>query len=113
MIDEPCADVLSVERMDHLGLIAAVIKDLGIVEAIDSRIARHADENVSCGEAVATMILNCLGFSDSPLTIAPQSFDNAPTALLLDPHAGPAHFNRIKLGRALNDIDGKIRLLPL
>ena len=97
-------DLLSVERMDHLGLVAGVIKDLGLKEAIDSRIGCHADEKVSCGEAVSAMILNGLGFSDKPLTLAPQFFDNAPTALLLGPHAEPGHFNRFKLGRALDDV---------
>lgn len=65
-------DLLSVARMDHLGLVAGVIKDLGLIEAVDGRIGRHADEKVSCGEAVAAMILNGLGFSDKPLTLAPQ-----------------------------------------
>lgn len=106
MIDEVFVDLLSVERMDHLGLIAGVIKDLGIVQSIDGRIGRHAEEKVSCGEAVAAMIVNGLGFSDKPLTLAPHFFDNAPTALLLGPHAEPAHFNRFKLGRALDDVHG-------
>jgi len=97
-------DLLSVERMDHLGLVAGVIKDLGLIETIDGRIGRHGDEKVSCGEAVAAMILNGLGFSDKPLTLAPQFFDNAPTELLLGAHAAPAHFNRFKLGRTLDDV---------
>jgi transposase len=97
-------DLLSVERVDHLGLVAGVIKDLGLTQAIDARIGRHDDEKISCGEAVAGMIMNGLGFSDRPLTLAPQFFDNAPTALLLGPHAEPAHFNRFKLGRALDDV---------
>ena len=30
---------LKVERLDHLGIISGVIKDLGIIEMIDDRIA--------------------------------------------------------------------------
>ena len=104
LIDGVLMGLLAVERMDHLGLVAGVIKDLGIIEAIDSRIGRDGDEKISCGEALAAMILNGLGFSDRPLTLAPQFFDNAPTALLLGPHADAAHFNRFKLGRALDDV---------
>ena len=46
-IDEGLVDLLSVERLDHLGLIAGVIKDLGLIEAIDQRIGRHQDEKIS------------------------------------------------------------------
>ena len=31
-------DVVTVERLDHLGIIAGVIKDLGLIEMIDARI---------------------------------------------------------------------------
>ena len=38
-----------VERLAHLGVIAGVIKDLGLVEFIDSRIPSDAREEISCG----------------------------------------------------------------
>ncbi len=39
-------DVVKVERMDHLGIIAGVIQDLGIIEMIDSRIATDEREEI-------------------------------------------------------------------
>ena len=75
-------DLIAVERLDHQGVVAGVIKDLGLIQAIDQRIDRHEDEKISCGEAVAGMIINGLGFSDRPLTLAPQFFDNCPLELL-------------------------------
>ena len=54
-------ETVIVERLDHLGLVASVIKDLGIVEMIDARLGLHDQEEISAGEAVAGMILNGLG----------------------------------------------------
>jgi Domain of unknown function (DUF4277) len=58
-----------VERWDHLGVVASVIKDLGIIEMIDARLGLHDQEEITAGEAIAGMILNGLGFSDRPLTL--------------------------------------------
>ena len=65
---------VSVERLDHLGVVASVIKDLRIVEMLDARLGLHDQEEITAGEAVAGMILNGLGFSDRPLTLTPQFF---------------------------------------
>ena len=92
-----------VERLDHLGVIAGVIKDLGLVEFIDSRIPNDIREGISCGEAVAGMIINGLGFSDRPLTLTPQFFENKALNRLFRPGVKAEHFNRFKLGRALDD----------
>src|SRR5207247_4037853 len=71
-------DVVTVERLDHLGIIAGVIKDVGIIEMIDARIVPDDQEDITTGEAVAGMILNGLGFSDRPLSLTPQFFANKP-----------------------------------
>ena len=57
-----------VERLDHLGLIASVIKDLGLIAMIDARLGADAQEDITPGEAVAGMILNGLGFANRPLS---------------------------------------------
>ena len=44
---------VTVERIDHLGIIAGVIRDLKIVEKIDERIPSDPREEVTTGEAVA------------------------------------------------------------
>ena len=92
-----------VERLDHLGIIAGVIKDLGLVEFIDSRIPSDSREEISCGETVAGMIINGLGFSDRPLTLTPQFFENKALSSLFRPGVNAKNFNRFKLGRALDD----------
>jgi len=92
-----------VERLDHLGILAGVIKELGLIEFIDSRIPSDPREGISCGEAVAGMIINGLGFSDRPLTLTPQFFENKALTHLFRPGVNAEHFNRFKLGRALDD----------
>ena len=54
-----------VERLDHLGLLAAVIKDLGLIDMIDTRLVPDEQEVITPGEAVAGMILNGLGFAQT------------------------------------------------
>jgi len=91
------------QRLDHLGVIAGVMKDLQLVEFIDERISSDNREEISCGEAVAGMIINGLGFSDRPLTLTPQFFENKALDCLFRPGIKAESFNRFKLGRALDD----------
>src|SRR5437660_12921617 len=89
---------VSVERLDHLGVVASVIKDLGLIEMIDARLGLHDQEEITAGEAVAGMILNGLGFSDRPLTLTPQFFANKPLDLLFHAGVRAEMFNGFKFG---------------
>jgi len=95
---------ISVERLDHLGVVASVIKDLGIIEMIDARLPRHDQEAITAGEAVAGMILNGLGFSQRPLSLPPQFFVNKPLDMLFRPGVHADMFNRFKRGRSLDEV---------
>ncbi len=95
-------NVARVERLDHLGIVAGVIHDLGIIEMIDSRIEPDEREEISTGEAIAGMILNGLGFSNRPISLTPQFFENKPMALLFRDGVSADLFNRFKLGRSLD-----------
>jgi transposase len=95
---------VSVERLDHLGVVAAVIKDLGIIEMIDARVPPHDQEEITTGEAVAGMIVNGLGFANRPLSLTPQFFANKPLDLLFRPGVRANLFNRFQLGRSLDEV---------
>jgi transposase len=95
---------ISVERLDHLGVVASVIKDLGIIEMIDARLPRHDQAAITAGEAVAGMILNGLGFSQRPLSLTPQFFVNKPLDMLFRPGVHADMFNRFTLGRSLDAV---------
>ena len=93
-----------VERLDHLGLIACMIKDFGLISLIDARLVPDDQEEITPGEAVAGMILNGLGFANRPLSLTPQFFTNKPLDLLLRPGVRAEMFNRFKLGRTLDEV---------
>lgn len=92
-----------VERLDHLGVIASVIKDLGLIDMIDARLVPDEQEQITPGEAVAGMILNGLGFANRPLSLTPQFFANKPLDLLFRQGIEAEMFNRFKLGRTLDE----------
>jgi transposase len=92
-----------VERLDHLGLLASVIKDLGLIDMIDRRLVPDEQEVITPGEAVTGMILNGLGFANRPLSLTPQFFANKPLDLLFREGIDAEMFNRFKLGRTLDE----------
>jgi len=96
--------LVTVERLDHLGLIASMIKDVGLISMIDARLVPDAQEEITPGEAVAGMILNGLGFANKPLTLTPQFFANKPLDLLFREGVHAEMFNRFKLGRTLDEV---------
>jgi transposase len=93
-----------VERIDHLGVIAEVMKDLGLIDMIDARLVPDKQEGLTPGEAIAGMILNGLGFANRPLSLTPQFFANTPLGLLFREGVHAELFNRFKLGRTLDEV---------
>jgi transposase len=95
---------VEVKRIDHLGIVAGIIKDLDIAKLIDEAFGIDKQEAISTGEAVVGMILNGLGFTTKPLMLTPQFFENKALGLLIKEGAKPEQFNRHKLGRVLDAI---------
>ena len=54
---------IDVQDIDHLGIVAGIVDEIGIVKLIDEALGTHPQEVVSCGQAVKALILNCMGFS--------------------------------------------------
>jgi len=102
MFQENNINNCSVERLDHFGVVAGVIKDLNIVGMIDERLGTYSGETLTAGEAVAGMIINGLGFSNRPVSLTPQFFENKPLSLLFREGVEAKDFNRFKLGRVLD-----------
>jgi transposase len=93
-----------IERLDHVGLMASVRKDLRLMRMIDARLVPDEHEEMTPGEAVAGMILNGLGFAKRPLSLTPQFFANKPLDLLLRAGIRAEMCNRCKLGRTLDEV---------
>jgi len=85
----------SVDRLDHLGVIAGVIKDLKIIELVDERLGVYEGESLSAGETVAGMIINGLGFSNKPMSLTPLFFEHIPLTLLFREGVKADDFNRL------------------
>ena len=90
------------QRIDHLGILAGVIKDLGIIEKIDARIPKDPRQTLSAGESIAGMIINALGFSDRPISLTPQFYENKALEKFFRKGVTSDQFNRFKLGRVLD-----------
>ena len=95
---------VSVERVDHLGVMAEVITDLSLIDMIDARLGPEAQEVITPGEAVAGMVLNGLGFANRPLSLTPPFFANKPLDLLFHEGLRAEALNRVKLGRTLDEV---------
>ena len=74
---------IDVQDLDHLGIIAGIVDDIGIVEIIDRELGKHPQEKVSAGQAVKAMILNCMGFLTSPLYLFSEFFARKATEHLI------------------------------
>lgn len=99
-------DTVSSEQLGHLGLIAATIRELGLIERIDARLELNEKKGglVSYGRRVAAMVLNGLGFMNSRLYMTPHFFEDKPVAHLLGAEIEAEHLNDDSLGRCLDKI---------
>jgi len=95
----------SSSNLDHLGLIAGMIDELGLPELIDTVIKQdHEQRQVSVGLCVKAMVLNGLGFVNRALYLMPHFFKDKPVERLLGEGVAAEHLNDDALGRALDAI---------
>jgi len=95
---------LKVENLDHLGLIAGVIDELGLVELLDELFPPHRDNHITTGQVVKAMILNCLGFLSAPLYLFSEFFESKSVEHLLGEGIEAKHLNDDRIGRVLEQL---------
>jgi transposase len=95
---------LSSTSLDHLGIVAGIIDEIGLVEEVDKALGRHAQEAVSSGVAVKAMILNGLGFVSAPLYLFERFFIGKAAEHLLGKGVKPEHLSDDKLGKVLDKL---------
>jgi transposase len=95
---------LEVSTLDHLGLVAGVIDELGLVELSNELLPPHPQNCISSGQVVKAMLLNCFGFLSAPLYLFSEFFESKPIAHLLGPGIKAAHLNDDRLGRVLDTL---------
>lgn len=101
MSEKPQESEYQTERLDHLGIVAAVCREAGIAAWLDAQAAESRRE-VSVGTAVVAMILNGLGFANRQLYLVPQYFANKPVEHLLGEGISADMLNDDCLGRTLD-----------
>src|SRR5205809_6269582 len=97
----PTMDTYVNERLDHLGIVAGVCKEIGLASLLDAQ-EPEKRQQVSVGTATVAMVLNGLGFSNRQLYLVPQFFANKPVEHLLGPGIIAEMLNDDCLGRTLD-----------
>ena len=68
---------IEVARLDHLGIVAGVCREIGLAEYLDAR-DTQTHERVSVGTATVAMILNGVGFANRRLYLVCPFFKTKP-----------------------------------
>ena len=91
--------------LNHLGLVSAMVDELGIVDWIDQILPKNQEKQmVSYGQAVKAMLLNGLGFNQRTLYLTPHFFQDKPVGRLLGEGIEAQPLNDDLLGRTLDAI---------
>jgi transposase len=92
------------KNLDHLGIIAGIIDEIGIVEKINEIFLVDIREKVNTGELVKAIILNGLGFVSRPLYLFPQFFKDKAIEYLLGSGIKAEDLNDDKIGRVMDKL---------
>ena len=85
---------IKIQTINHLGIIAGIVDDIGIVEIINKKLGIDGQEIVNSGEIVKAIILNGLGFVSQPLYLFPNFFEEQAISHLLGEGIKAKHFKR-------------------
>jgi len=95
---------IETKHLGHLGLIAAIMDQLGLMDKVDELLGEVPADSVRMGQRVGAMILNGLGFVNKALYLTPQFFHDKPVDLLLGSNVKASQLNDDCLGRCLDKI---------
>ena len=94
------------QRIDHLGIVAGICQEIGLIEEIDRQVGPN-EQKVSVGQGTQAMVLNALGFSSRALYLMPDYLHNKPVDVLIGAGMSAEHFNDDSLGRSLEALYSK------
>jgi transposase len=98
---------IQVKDLNHYGIIAGIIDEVGLVEKINELVGTHHRQKVTPGLAVKAMIINGLGMFSAPLYLFEKFFEGKATEHLLGEGILPEHLNDDCLGRVLDKLSEK------
>jgi len=96
------AEAIKVLDIDHLGIVAGIIDEMGLVEEVNRKVGIKVKETLTPGQVMKAMILNGLGFLSAPLYLFEEFFRGKATEHLIGVGILPEHLNDDRLGRALD-----------
>lgn len=91
------------ENLDHLGIVAGICEQIGLIEQIDGRVP-DTGRKVSVGQAVQAMVINGLGFVGRALYLTPEFYRSKPIDLLIGEGIEAGDLNSDSLGKALDHL---------
>ncbi len=83
---------LKIENLDHLGIVAGIIDEIGLVEEVNKIVGIRKKETLSPGQVMKAMILNGLGFLSAPLYLFENFFVGKATEHLIGEGVLPPAF---------------------
>ncbi|WP_041225823.1 IS1634 family transposase [Crinalium epipsammum] len=95
---------IEIKNIDHLGIVAGIVDDLGLVEKINKIVGVDSREKISTGQVVKAIILNGLGFVSRPLYLFSQFFEDKAIEHLLGKEIKAEDLNDDKLGRTMDKL---------
>ena len=95
---------IQVENMEHVGIIAGIVDEIGIVDLINQRLSVDEREEITKGQVVKAMIINALGFVSQPLYLFSRFFEDKAVEKLLGKGVKTEYLNDDKLGRTLDEL---------
>lgn len=93
-----------IKNIDHLGIVAGLIDEIGIVEIINSKLGIDVREKISSGILVKAILLNGLGFVSRPLYLFSQFFDDKGIEILLGEDVENDYINDDQIGRVMDKL---------
>jgi transposase len=106
---------VSTLSLDHLGLVAGIIDELGISKVIDEAMPKTRNCKLQHSAIIKGLVINGLGFTDRRLYIFPSYFADLALEKLFGPGVAPEDFNEDTVGRTLDRINrfGSTKLFNL
>ncbi len=93
-----------IKNIDHLGIVAGLIDEIGIVETINSKLGIDSREKISSGILVKSILINGLGFVSRPLYLFSQFFEDKAIEILLGEGVKSDYINDDKIGRVMDKL---------
>jgi hypothetical protein len=91
--------------IDHLGIVAGIVDDIGLVEVIDRQVGTPAQADLSAGQVVTAMLLHGLGVVSAPRYLVHAFFRGKASAPLLALGSTPDQLHADQRGRGLDNLD--------